>query len=229
MLPERQMLFLFMNLAKIRVLGSSYVGLFGITNDKLCLVPNGIDDKILKTIETTLDVKALKTSIYESSLLAVFAKMNDKQVFLPSYATPKEIDHIEKEAKVCIIQTEHALGNMVELNDYGAIASNTLPSKEVAALKAAGLRVEQTNLAKTDAVGSTLVATNKSFLVSPNASREEIKRIEDALNVKGGSSTANTGDALVRNSVMANSKGAIVGDMTTGFELNRIEEALEQR
>ena len=218
-----------MNLAKIRVLGSSYVGLFGIANDKLCLVPNGIDDKVMKKIEATLDVKALKTSIYESSLLAVFAKMNGKQIFLPSYATPREIEHIEKEHKVCIIKTEHALGNLVELNDYGAVASNTLPRNEADALRAAGLKVVQTNIAKTDAVGSTLVATNRAFLVSPNATKEEVKRIEEALNVKGGSSTANTGDALVRNSVIANGKGAIVGDMTTGFELNRIEEALDQK
>ena len=218
-----------MNLAKTRLLGSSYVGLFGIANDKLCLVPQGTDEKVLKNIEATLEVKALKASIYESSLLAVFAKMNGKQIFLPSYATPREVEHIEKEHKVCIVKTEHALGNMVELNDYGAVASNTLPKAEVEALRAAGLRVEQTNLAKTDAVGSTLVATNRAFLVSPNATKEEVKRIEDALNVKGGSSTANTGDALVRNSVIANSKGAIVGDMTTGFELNRIEEALDQK
>jgi len=69
---------------------------------------------------------------------------------------------------------------------------------------------------------------NRAFLVNPNASKDEVKRIEVALMVKGGSSTANTGDVFVRNSVLANKRGIILGESTTPYEINRIEEALEQ-
>ena len=55
----------------------------------------------------------------------------------------------------------------------------------------------------------------------------KVKKIQETLNIRGGSATANTGDSFVRNSVIANEKGFIVGDQTTGHELNRIEEALE--
>lgn len=210
-------------------MGSSYVGLFGVANDSLCFLPQGTDEKTLKGIESALEVKVVKASIYESSLLAVFAKMNSKHMYLPSYAFPREIEHIEREIKVKIIKTENALGNMIEMNDFGVIVSNTLGKSAFESLKSTSFNCIQMNIAGTDTVGSSLVATNNGFLINPNADKEEIKKIEAALNVSGGSSTANTGDSLVRNSVLANSKGAVVGDMTTGFEMNRIDEALGQQ
>ncbi len=212
----------------MKLLGSSYVGLFSIANDSICFVPSSAEEKAIKTIEECLDVKAIKTTIYDSSLLAVFAKMNNKEIILPSYAMKREIELIEKEIKVKIINTEQALGNLMELNDTGAVISNTLKKSAVEQIKKeTKLNILQTNLAKTDAVGSSLILTNKAFLVSPNAEKEEIKNIEETLHIRGGSSTANTGDSFIRNSVLANTKGAVAGDLTTGFELTRIDEALE--
>ena len=89
-----------MNIKKTRILGSDYVGLFSITNESLCFVPAGIESATAKIIEKTLNVKTVQTSIYDSSLLAVFAKMNNKEIFLPKFANPKEIELIEKEIKV---------------------------------------------------------------------------------------------------------------------------------
>ena len=217
-----------MQLKKIRIMGSNYIGLFVITNDSLCLVPKGIEEKTLKTIEETLKVKTIKTSIYESSLIAVFAKMNNKEIIVPSYANNKEIEEIEKEIKVRIIETEHALGNLIEINDRNAILSKTLNAKEVKQIEKTGLGILQTNLARTDAIGSTILLTNKAFLINPNATKEEVKKVKETLNINGGASTANTGDAFIRNSVIANKKGVLVGEQTTGHEMNRIEEALNQ-
>lgn len=218
-----------MNIKKLRILGSNYVGLFTITNDNLCFVPNSIDQKSQKTIENTLDVKTIKTSIYDSSLLAVFAKMNNKEIFLPSFATQKEIELIEKEIKVRLIKTERALGNLIEINDNTAILSKTLTEFDLKQIKKSNLNLLQTNIAKTDTVGSNLLLTNKGFLVNPNSLEEEIEQIQKITKLNGGSSTANTGDNLVRNSILANSKGVILGEATTGFEMNRIEESLEHK
>lgn len=218
----------FMKILRTRLIGSSYVGLFAITNDNICFIPKNTDEETIKKLEETLDVKAIKTSIYDSALLAVFAKMNNKIAFLPNYATAREIEVVEKEIKVKIIETELALGNALEVNDFGAIISAMAQKTVVGALKKCSLNVLQTNIGPQNAIGSSLVATNKGFLISPNASKEEVKKIQDTLNVTGGSSTANTGDTLVRNSVLANTKGIIAGDLTTGFELNRIDEALNK-
>ena len=216
-----------MKVSKTRILGSSYVGLFAITNDKLCILARGTDSKTKKSIEEAMDVKVIEAGIYDSNLIAVFAKMNNKEVYLPSYALSKEIEAIEKEIKVKVIDSEQALGNLIEVNDEFAIVSETLKKETVSQLESNGLNILQQNIAKTDAIGSSVLLLNKSFLISPNASKEEVKNIQDTLNIRGGASTANTGDSFVRNSVLANKTGFIVGDQTTGHELNRIEEALE--
>jgi translation initiation factor 6 len=216
-----------MKVSKTRILGSSYVGLFAITNNKLCITARGIAQKTKTGIEEALDVKVIEAGIYDSNLLAVFAKMNNKAVYLPSYALDHEVEAIEKEIKVNIVQTEQALGNLIEVNDTHAIVSNTLKQNAIDSISSSGLEILQQNIAKTDAIGSSLLLLNNSFIINPNAEEEEVKRIQETLNIKGGASTANTGDAFVRNSVVANEAGFLVGDQTTGHELNRIEEALE--
>jgi len=215
-----------MNIAKIRVNGSNYAGLFCVTNDNLCLAPAALDEKTQKIIEDVLEAKVVKTSIYESPLLSVFAKMNNKYAYLPAYAQAREIEAIEKEIKVKIITTENALGNMIEVNDTGAVISQTLGKKAVEEIKKTGLLVAQTNIARTDVTGACVVATNRGFLVNPYVSKEEADLIKNALGVNGGSATANTGDMFVRNSVIANKKGILVGENTTPHEINKIEEAL---
>ena len=216
-----------MKVSKTRILGSSYVGLFAITNNKLCITARGTAPKTKKGIEEALDVKVVEAGIYDSNLLAVFAKMNNKSAYVPSYALDREVEEIEKEIKVHVVQTEQALGNLSEVNDTYAIVSNTLKQNAVNSFKESGLEILQQNIAKTDAIGSSLLLLNNSFLISPNATEEEVKKIQETLNIKGGASTANTGDSFVRNSVLANEVGFVVGDQTTGHELNRIEEALE--
>jgi translation initiation factor 6 len=216
-----------MKMLRTKIMGSSYVGLFCITNDKLCFVPKGIDEQAIKEIEKTLNVKTIKTTIYDSSLLAIFGKMNNKQIFLPAQTNPKEIETIEKEIKVKLLDTETALGNLIAVNDFGAIISKTLNTEITQEIEKTGLIITHTNIAKTDVVGSSILATSKGFVMNPNSSEDEVKKVQQTLNVKGGFSTANTGDVFISNSVIANAHGAITGDLTTGHELNRIDEALE--
>jgi len=208
-------------------MGSIYTGLFGITNDKICFLPSSVDEKSEKLVAETLDVKIVKASIYTSPLLAVFAKMNNKYAYLPNFASAKEIEIIEKEIKVKVLNTEQTIGNLIELNDTAAIVSKTLAQKTIKELEKTGLTVFQTNIGKTEITGSSIVTTNKGFLVNPYVTKEEAIKLQEVLKVKGGSSTANTGDYLVRNSILANTKGMVLGEQTTPFEINKIEEALE--
>ena len=167
-----------MNVAKTKILGSNYIGLFGITNDNLCFLPERVEERAKKIIAETLDVKVETTNLYSSELLSVFAKMNNKYCILPNFADSKEIEKIEKEIKVKIIKTEQAIGNLIELNDTGALISKTAQKNILEELKKEKLRVHQMNIAKTDAIGSAILTTNKAFVVSPNATKEEIEQIK---------------------------------------------------
>jgi translation initiation factor 6 len=218
-----------MDLTRLRILGSGYVGLFGVCNDSLCFLPTQVDKKTEETISNVLGVKTVKINIYGSALLAVFAKMNNKHIYLPRLLSEKEVEEIEKEIKVKILPTESAIGNLIEVNDNGAIISKTLDKRIAEEMRKTGLRVEQLNIAKTDIVGSALLATNNAFVVHPAISKEEAKKLEEIFGVKGGSATANSGDPFIRNSILANKKGIIMGENTTPFEINKIEEALEAK
>lgn len=215
-----------MKIKKTKIMGSNYLGLFSIINDSLCLLPNNTEDFAKKIIEETLDVKVITTSLYESSLLAVFGKMNNKNIFLPNYILPREIETIEKEIKVKIIDTQSAIGNLIELNDEKAILSTILKKEEIKTIQKTNIQILTTNIANTSSIGSSIALTNKNFIINPNASSEEIKTIQEFLKMKGGASTANTGDAFIRNSIIANKNGFVVGETTTGHEINRIDEAL---
>ena len=78
-----------MNIERMKIMGSAYVGLFAITNDNLCFLPSSISEKEEKLVSQTLQVKTIKTNIYSSPLLAVFAKMNNKYAYLPNFDQKK--------------------------------------------------------------------------------------------------------------------------------------------
>ncbi len=208
-------------------MGSSYAGLFLVTNDSICFAPKNIDSIAEKKIRETLDVKLIKASIYDSALLAIFAKMNNRVLVLPKSIAKKELEVFEKEIKVKLLSTEQAIGNLLELNDHGALVSKSVTEKVIKELESLKLSVKPCNIAGIETTGSSTLATSKGFVMNQNASKEDAGLAKKVFKVEGGFGTANTGDVYLRNSIIANAKGIVAGDLTTGFELNRIEEALE--
>ncbi|MEW5955684.1 MAG: translation initiation factor 6, partial [Candidatus Micrarchaeota archaeon] len=75
-------------------------------------------------------------------------------------------------------------------------------------------------------VGSLNVVTNKGLFACNEASDEELKELEKIFGVPAGKGTANLGSPCNGLCMAANSHGAAVGELTTGFEVQRIYEAL---
>ncbi len=75
-------------------------------------------------------------------------------------------------------------------------------------------------------VGSTGVATNNGALLHPLAGEDEIKHIKSILKADVDIGTVNRGTGFVRTGILANTKDVLLGDMTTGPEIMRIEDAL---
>jgi translation initiation factor 6 len=214
-----------MNMARVNVFGSPFVGIYSVCNESLCFLPQGVDQKTKEAYEKALDVKAVEVSLYGSPLLGVFSKMNNRCIYLPSLVSSHEVELIEREIKVKILNTHLALGNLVELNDSVAIVS-PLIEKRVIDVLSSDLKVLTQKIGGVEATGSSIILTNNGFLISARASMEEIRNISEITKLKGGSSTANRGDSMIRNSMIANSKGFVAGAETTGFELAHIEDAL---
>ena len=87
----------------------------------------------------------------------------------------------------------------------------------------------ESEVAKSDLVGSSMVLTNHGFTVNPLVSEEEFSFIGKKTGLCGTTATANYGDKFIGNSVIANSKVALAGLHTSGHELMRIDEGLTGR
>ena len=85
----------------------------------------------------------------------------------------------------------------------------------------------QTSLANYKAIASLLVVNNRGALVSYKASDEELEIIKKALKVSPLRGSISLGSQFIKLGVIANDKGCVVNSLTTGFELSRVEEALD--
>ena len=86
--------------------------------------------------------------------------------------------------------------------------------------------VETGQIAKLNIVGSVAIASNKGCLCHPKVTDKERQQMEKLFDVNVMIGTVNHGVPMVGSGLVANTKGAIIGNQTTGIEMGRIEEAL---
>jgi len=221
-----------MNIEFCTIKGSPYIGVFGFANDEIALVPKGTMKKEIDVIEKTLEVRAIETTIASSSLIGVFVAGNSHGILLPEIAEDSEMKALEGLGiKVKRIAGYTALGNLVAVNENFALISPMIdPATAREIGKFLGVEEGIGRVAGTDIPGSCLAVTNKGFVVHPNIASKEFKMLIEKFKVESGAaSTANFGDPFIRNSILANSKAAVVGSYTSGHELMRIDEGLSGR
>jgi translation initiation factor 6 len=90
-----------------------------------------------------------------------------------------------------------------------------------------GVEVVLGEIAGLPYVGSLATATNKGVLAHPLLKDEERKRLEDVLKVPVDVGTVNCGVPYVGTGLIANSRGAVAGFVTTGPELFIIGQTLD--
>jgi translation initiation factor 6 len=90
-----------------------------------------------------------------------------------------------------------------------------------------GVSTELSTIAGMDVVGSCGVATNLGCLLHRDVREDELGLIQDILRVETDIGTANFGSPFVGACVIANSKGAVVGESSTGPEITRLMETLK--
>jgi translation initiation factor 6 len=81
-------------------------------------------------------------------------------------------------------------------------------------------------IASLKTVGMAAVVTNKGLLCHPKVLDGEKKQLGEIFDVNVMIGTVNHGSPVIGSGLVANTKGAIIGNLTTGVEMGRIEEAL---
>jgi translation initiation factor 6 len=216
-----------MRIEKKNILSSPYVGIFASLTDKLGLFPLGLPAEEIKNWEDIFQVEIIPTSIAGSALLGVLCRGNSQGFLLPSITEERELKTLEEQGiKVKQINIT-AIGNLLTFNDAQGLASELIGEKMVKEIeKFLKIKLTRKNLAEVEITGSSLLVTNKGFIVNPNVSEEEFTLIKKTFGLEGSATTANYGDPFVSNNVLANSSGVVAGINTSGPEMVRIDEAL---
>jgi len=221
-----------LEISKSTVLGNSSLGIFALSTEKYSVVPLGTKESVIKTILETLNVKIVHSTIANSVLIGTLAVGNSKTLLVPLNTSGKEIkllqDNLEEDVEIIEVNSKFtALGNLVVLNDKGAVISEMFEKKAQTQIRDI-LDVEVTvgNLLGSPLVGSMAMSTNKGALVHPLLSEEEVKELSSILKVRADVCTINRGVPYPRVGIIANSRGAVIGTDSTGPESMRIFEVL---
>lgn len=114
------------------------------------------------------------------------------------------------------------------MNDNGAVVNPEMPDELVEKLSQLfGVEVVRSAIAGCNTVGSVCRCNNNGCVCSIDASDDDIEVLREVLGVKEVQrTTVNHGSKYVGSGVIANSKGALVGDATTPIEMGRLEDGL---
>jgi len=205
-----------------------YLGVFAMCTDKVALFPSQLHFRE-QVVRDTLGAPVVKGSLSKSPLIGILMAGNSHG-FVCSDLFDVESNEKLSNLGACITQIPEkftAFGNLILANDNGAIANPDLPDE---ALKLIGeslaVPIERGTIAGIKNVGATGVATNRGALLHPDVSEGELKFVEKVLGVPADVGTACGGVKYVGLCMVANSNGAVVGMITTGPELGRIDSAL---
>ncbi|MBR9676445.1 translation initiation factor IF-6 [Candidatus Woesearchaeota archaeon] len=217
-----------MHVKRIGFNSNPNIGLLGFCTDKYCLVGREVSKRHLKEIEETLKVPVHSLNIAGTSLLGVFLSGNSTCLLVPSIAFESELRILDKlKINYEVIKTNHtALGNNVLCNDKGLILSDELEQNAAKQIqKALGLKPINSKIAGLSIVGALVAHNDKGGLIHRDAEKKEIKLVEKTLGVKVEIGTLNFGSPYIRSGVIVNKNGFLVGDLTTGPEVQNADYA----
>lgn len=205
------------------------VGVFCRANDKVAFVRKGLTKKVKTEIKAALDVKLVELTIADATIIGSLMAFNSRGAVVTDFVDQESIDIIEKQGlDVCVVSDKlNAAGNDILVNDKGALVHPDIKDGSLKEIEKT-LRVPacRGTIASLKTVGMAAVVTNKGLLCHPKVSEEEKRTLEKVFCVNVMIGTVNHGSPVIGSGLVANTKGAIIGNLSTGIEMGRIEEAL---
>lgn len=205
------------------------LGVFCRANDDLAFIRKDLSKKVKNNIISVLDVDLIELSIADATIIGSLLAINLKGAVVTDFVDIGAVRVIEDQGlEVCIIRDKiNAAGNDILVNDKGALAHPDLQEKSVKSIKEVlKVPVYQGTIGSLKTVGMAAVVTNKGLLCHPKVTDEEKRILNKVFDVNVMIGTVNHGSPVIGSGLVANTKGAIIGNLTTGIEMGRIEEAL---
>ena len=211
--------------------GNPFIGLYARSSDKLALIPRGAHPKFIKGATEALKVPLVPASVDGCPYIGVYFAFNSRGLIAPPFVNKQELKELEATGlEVTVLPDSRycAVGNNISCNDHGALVHPDMPASLVKLVeKGLGVPVKQMMVGGYKTVGASCVATSKGWLGHNRMTDEEAAALDELFGVKGSNGSCNSGTALVGLGVVANAHGAICGETTSGYELSRIQQALD--
>lgn len=208
--------------------GTPNIGVFTAVNESFAFIAGDAAPEFVKDVEEALQVKTQLMTVAGSFVIGSLVVMNSNGAVVSGLADPREIETIESCLPCTLLDDPlNAAGNNILANDSGAIVNPEYSDKIVRTISdALGVECVRSSIAGINTVGSVCRATNKGCVCHADSSEEDMELIKDVLKVEAIRTTVNHGARMLGAGILANSKGALIGDDTTPIEMGKIEEGL---
>jgi len=205
------------------------VGVFCRANENVAFVQKGLPKRTKKKIKVALEVEIVELSIADASIIGSLLAFNSRGAVVTDFVDEEAFKTIKDQGlDVCIISDKYnAAGNDILVNDKGALVHPDIMDDTIREIKKVfRVPVYRGTIGSLKTVGMAAVVTNKGLLCHPKVTDDEKKVLEKVFDVNVMIGTVNHGSPVIGSGLVANTKGAIIGNLTTGIEMGRIEEAL---
>ena len=205
------------------------VGVCCRANNDVAFVQKGLTKKVKRKIVDALDVSLVELNIADASIIGSLLCLNSKGAVVTDFVDQSSLKMVRDQGfDVCVISDRYnAAGNDILVNDKGGIVHPEMSSDTIKDIESVlGVPLQVGTVANLKTVGMAAVVTNKGCLCHPKVTDEEKRLLEKIFGVNVMIGTVNHGVPLIGSGLVANSKGAVIGNQTTGIEMGRIEEAL---
>ena len=221
-----------MDVAKCTIKGSDYIGAFLSVTDRYAFFGNDITKHNEVLVCKTLGVEPVFLPAFGTALVGLFIKANSNGILFSNLVEERQLQMLKEQnldINISVLETGlNAVGNNMLVNDRIAIVNPDFDAAAVQSIRDAfGVETVKEEIGGFKTVGANNILTNRGIVITNNATDAEKQKVDKATGFNSISTTANTGALSLGLSVAANSRGIIVGDSTTGFELARIMEGLE--
>jgi translation initiation factor 6 len=213
---------------RLRIAGTSLVGVFARCTEEVALVPLEVGPDNVRQLEEELEVVAVRTTISASSVVGSLVCANSKGFITNPQASDEDLQKLSAHGNAARLPGKiSAAGNVILANDSAAMVHPGLSARACDIIsKTLSVEVVKGTIGGLKTVGMAGVATNKGLLVHPRVSDEELAVLEDLFGLPIDVGTVNFGSPLIGSGLLANSKGYVAGEETSGPEMGRIEDAL---
>jgi len=171
----------------------------------------------------------IKYDIYRGPNIGIYTKVNDDFIFIPNGFAKTKAENLAKYLKTDYIFTSIAntrlIGVLMSINNHGILLPQTAYQSELDYLKKeTGLNVDVLET-KHNALGNLICTNDKGAIVSPMIPKNEVKKIEDVLDVEVIQKKV-AGYHQVGAMVVATSHGGIIHPETDEKDIKTISNIL---